>query len=851
MKIRNKFFALTLALAVFSDISSFASFSDEKNIIASRIVHTVSPGLNYISSVEVCDNIRQEVFTFEYFPNSQTAIETAYGKYIYGFNSVGSMISAYTGEGRVVGGINTDFFITSTGIPLSCLVVDNEIITSCDDRVALGFDSDGNAVIGKPSINAEIVSYDRQRTIPVAHINKTPATWGVYLLTDKFYNTTKSSVDTVEIVLEPLEVFDKLPEYSAQLPAFENWSSLGHINEADEDTVTDVQESNTPSNIEDSAINGEYTDTLFENDVGDFFLEVGKSIKVTVTEIRDGVQNGIIPNGCFVACIPKDNFSYLAEGINIGDEFYISTSINDDFADAVNIFGAGTIIVEDKKAVPQEKNNVFTYRQPRTAAGIREDGTVIFVCVDGRNPGTSNGFTITELSDYLISNGCIKAINFDGGGSTTFYSADLGEHSPSLKNTPSDGKERRVADGLIFVNKSTPMDDVAYASMYPSEFIVFNKGVEQKLDVELLYADSNFYPVDVDNNEYILSVDDEYGYISDGVFYSSGKIGIANVYVTNTKNGLFFDVGKIIITDSVDKVVFSADKYILTPFEDRVNFNISAYLNTIPVSITNSSADFLISIYEDSKDGESILVPVDSTYAYIDNDSFITVKKGEKYVITVSLGSVTESIEVLSKEYPFKDNEFHWSSEKVYDMYEKNIFKGEIDSNGSRLFFPERNMTRTEFCVALTRILGLEPFVDTQTSEESSDAGYIIPTDIPEWAVAEILPLLKYGYVDEFLTYDEFGDTIIDSNKLITRIDVIRVLGSILLKKQGITVADDESKYIFNDFATDREQDYEYLQTVVNYDIIRGYEDGSVRQNSNLTRAEAATILSRFFDAMN
>ena len=160
-------------------------------------------------------------------------------------------------------------------------------------------------------------------------------------------------------------------------------------------------------------------------------------------------------------------------------------------------------------------------------------------------------------------------------------------------------------------------------------------------------------------------------------------------------------------------------------------------------------------------------------------------------------------------------------------------------------------MTRTEFCVALTRILGLEPFVDTQTSEESSDAGYIIPTDIPEWAVAEILPFFKCGYVDEFLTYNEFGDTIIDSNKLITRIDVIRVLGSILLKKQGITVADDESKYIFNDFASDREQDYEYLQTVVNYDIIRGYEDGSVRQNSNLTRAEAATILSRFFDAMN
>ena len=267
----------------------------------------------------MCDNIRQEVFTFEYFPNSQTAIEAAYGKYIYGFNSVGSMISAYTGEGRVVGGINTDFFITSTGIPLSCLVSDNEIITSCDDRVALGFDSVGNAVIGKPSINAEIVSHDRQRTIPVAHINKTPAIWGVYLLTDKFNTTTKSNIDTVEIVFKPSEVLDKLPEYSTHIPTFDDWSYLEQINESDDDNIAYIQESNTPPKNDDSVSNGEYADTLSENDVSEIFLEVGKSIKVTVTEIRDGVQNGIIPNGCLVACIPKDNFSYLAEGINIGD----------------------------------------------------------------------------------------------------------------------------------------------------------------------------------------------------------------------------------------------------------------------------------------------------------------------------------------------------------------------------------------------------------------------------------------------------------------------------------------------------------------------------------------------------
>ena len=60
-----------------------------------------------------------------------------------------------------------------------------------------------------------------------------------------------------------------------------------------------------------------------------------------------------------------------------------------------------------------------------------------------------------------------------------------------------------------------------------------------------------------------------------------------------------------------------------------------------------------------------------------------------------------------------------------------------------------------------------------------------------------------------------------------------------------------EFSVIFEDFVSENENDYKYLYCLVKNDILKGYDDGTVRQNSNLTRAEAATVFSRFLKVIN
>ncbi len=58
---------------------------------------------------------------------------------------------------------------------------------------------------------------------------------------------------------------------------------------------------------------------------------------------------------------------------------------------------------------------------PRTAIGQRKDGTVLFLVIDGRQPGYSVGATLRDIQDILFEKGAYIAANLDGGSSTTLY----------------------------------------------------------------------------------------------------------------------------------------------------------------------------------------------------------------------------------------------------------------------------------------------------------------------------------------------------------------------------------------------------------------------------------------------
>ncbi|WP_158598276.1 phosphodiester glycosidase family protein [Falsibacillus albus] len=84
------------------------------------------------------------------------------------------------------------------------------------------------------------------------------------------------------------------------------------------------------------------------------------------------------------------------------------------------------------------------YRHPRTLVGVKADGHILLVTVDGRNPNKSIGVNFRESAELLKDLGAVDGMNLDGGGSSTMVV------DGKLVNHPSDATgERPIGDGII------------------------------------------------------------------------------------------------------------------------------------------------------------------------------------------------------------------------------------------------------------------------------------------------------------------------------------------------------------------------------------------------------------------
>ncbi len=92
-------------------------------------------------------------------------------------------------------------------------------------------------------------------------------------------------------------------------------------------------------------------------------------------------------------------------------------------------------------------NHSIQGNQPRTAVGTLGTNHFVFVAVDGRSSGYSNGLTLPDLAELMKGIGCTVAYNLDGGGSTAMV------FNGSLVNNPlGKGQERGTSD-IIYLSK--------------------------------------------------------------------------------------------------------------------------------------------------------------------------------------------------------------------------------------------------------------------------------------------------------------------------------------------------------------------------------------------------------------
>ena len=163
-----------------------------------------------------------------------------------------------------------------------------------------------------------------------------------------------------------------------------------------------------------------------------------------VPPVADTAGSGPIPAGTTILLGREAGADALA-GLRPGDPVDVRyaprTSDGSTLHAAV---GGNRVLVRD--GVPQDIGDVNP--EPRTAVGFSADGRRMFlVTVDGRQ-ADSRGVTLTELGRMMAELGAHNALNLDGGGSSTLLAREPGQSTVRVENSPSDGAERPVPNGL-------------------------------------------------------------------------------------------------------------------------------------------------------------------------------------------------------------------------------------------------------------------------------------------------------------------------------------------------------------------------------------------------------------------
>ena len=160
-----------------------------------------------------------------------------------------------------------------------------------------------------------------------------------------------------------------------------------------------------------------------------------------VTSVRRAADTAI-PGDGYVLSGSGDAAAFLRR-LHPGDRPRLDLGVGDDLA----VLGGAPRLVRHGRVhvtAAAEGRGADTAAAPRTVAGIRADGALLLITIDGRRPGWSRGATLPQAARIARSLGAVDAVNLDSGGSTTMNVRGR------VVNRPSDpGGERAVADGLF------------------------------------------------------------------------------------------------------------------------------------------------------------------------------------------------------------------------------------------------------------------------------------------------------------------------------------------------------------------------------------------------------------------
>ena len=254
--------------------------------------------------------------------------------------------------------------------------------------------------------------------------------------------------------------------------------------------------------------------------------------KDTITYISQKGETVDTPEDGYLIIISGQYFDDLGQYFAVGQPVRLDVKTSLDLSKIQTaISGVGRILVDGQKPAQGQEGLVVSGRHPRTALGISQDqSTLIWMVVDGR--GDSIGATQDEMVALMQEYGAYNAMHFDGGGSSTMVAKTAEDIQPEVKNTVSDGAERKIINGFGLFNQA-PVGELTQISLKPSAERVF---VNNSITLQVAGYDEYFHNIDLDINQIVFSVAGGEG-IFEGTNFTpttSGKMQITATYQDKT-----------------------------------------------------------------------------------------------------------------------------------------------------------------------------------------------------------------------------------------------------------------------------------------------------------------------------
>lgn len=511
-----------------------------------------------------------------------------------------------------------------------------------------------------------------------------------------------------------------------------------------------------------------------------------------------------IPKNGFVISVngtQSEKFSTLA----IGDEVNLSIAIDNKWQDSKFMLASGPMLVRDGKRYLTIDPNSSRAREiaPRSAIAISKDKTKVhFITVDGRL-SNSKGMNLIQFADYIASLGYDRAINLDGGGSTTMGArSTYGSNVVYLANSPSGGGQRSVSAilGAISTAYTTKATQVKYTR---TNVGVLLAGAGVQLNYQY-FLDAYYNPLPLNLSRIKLHSTNGFAKAINSTTIVTTKGGQDRIAITYDDNVV--DTFPITVVDEPETLYIRGKNKLNVGQEETYKIDVTAAGNQPLIYNANQ-----------------VKYEVEGTIGKITADGKFTAMQEGRGFIVVTLGKKTMKYEVEVKDNRLKPGEFidvrttHEYYEPISYLATNGIVTGYGDA-----FKPEDNILRQHVAVILQRYLKLS------TANISNPNFNDVATNHLYFEAIAVLE--NNGIMSG-------SNQMFKPNDNLTRAQMAKILAETfnLTGTSNLAFTDVPSEHWAN----------EYVQALAANNITTGYPNGTFQPNALISRQHFSALLYR------